>query len=99
MSTEDGQRSGRPKEPAHGIILTEYLENGWTINSDYYISLLHNLKDKIVEKRPHLKKKKMLLHQNIRPCHKSVKTMAKIHELAFELLPHPPYSQYLASSD
>ncbi|XP_071743600.1 histone-lysine N-methyltransferase SETMAR-like [Lepeophtheirus salmonis] len=33
------------------------------------------------------------------PCHKSVKTMAKIHELGFELLTPPPYSPDLAPSD
>ncbi|VVC46076.1 Hypothetical protein CINCED_3A010123 [Cinara cedri] len=27
-----------------------------------------------------------------RPCHKSMKTMAKLHEFGFILLPHPPYS-------
>ncbi|KAF7279641.1 hypothetical protein GWI33_006889 [Rhynchophorus ferrugineus] len=56
----------------------------------------NRLKDEIAEKRPHLKTKKALLHQDNTPCHKSVKTMAKIHELAFELLSHPPYSPDLA---
>ena len=28
-----------------------------------------------------------------------MKTMAKLHELGYELLPHPPYSPDLASSD
>ena len=32
-------------------------------------------------------------------CHKSLKTMAKLYELGFELLPHPPYSPDLAPSD
>ncbi|XP_076258312.1 uncharacterized protein LOC143195215 [Rhynchophorus ferrugineus] len=41
----------------------------------------------------------MLLHQDNAPCYKSVKTMAKIHELGFELLPHPPYSPDLAPID
>ena len=30
---------------------------------------------------------------------KSIATMAKLHELHFELLPHSPYSPDLASSD
>ncbi|KAF7266605.1 hypothetical protein GWI33_020106 [Rhynchophorus ferrugineus] len=70
-----------------------------TINSDYYIALLDRLKDEIAEKRPHLKKKKLLLHQDNASCHKSVNTMAKIHELGFELLPHPPYSPDLPPTD
>ncbi|KAF7280076.1 hypothetical protein GWI33_006427 [Rhynchophorus ferrugineus] len=84
---------------AHGIIFNDYLEKGRTINSDYYIALLDHLKDEIAEKQTHLKKKKVLLHLDNAPCHKSVKTMTKIHELGFELLPHPPYSPDLAPSD
>jgi [histone H3]-lysine36 N-dimethyltransferase SETMAR len=84
---------------AHGIIFIDYLEKGKTINSDYYIALLGRLKDEIAEKRPHLKKKKVLFHQDNAPCHKSMKTMAKLNELGYELLPHPPYSPDLAPSD
>ncbi|GFW18407.1 mariner Mos1 transposase [Trichonephila clavipes] len=83
----------------HGIILIDYLKRGKTINSDYYVALLERLKDEIVEKRPYLKKKKVLFHQDNAPCHKSMKSMAKLHELGFELLPHPPYSPDLAPSD
>lgn len=84
---------------AHGIIFIDYLERGQTINSEYYIALLERLKDEITNKRPHLKKKKVLFHQDNAPCHKSIKTMAKLYELGFELLPHPPYSPDLAPSD
>ncbi|CAH2100850.1 unnamed protein product [Euphydryas editha] len=38
------------------------------------------------------------VHDNAR-CHKSILTMAKIHELKFELLEHPPYSPDLAPRD
>ncbi|KAF7269253.1 hypothetical protein GWI33_017709 [Rhynchophorus ferrugineus] len=71
---------------------------GRSINSDYYIVLFDRLKDELAEKWRHLKKKKVLLHQDNTPCHKSVKRMAKINELGFELLPHPPYSPDLAPS-
>ena len=36
----------------HGIIFTDYLEKGKTMNSDYYIALLECLKDEIAEKLP-----------------------------------------------
>lgn len=84
---------------AHGIIFIDYLQKGQTINSDYYIALLERLKGEITEKRPHMAKKKVLFHQDNAPCHKSIKTMAKFHELGYELLPHPPYSPDLAPSD
>ena len=35
-----------------------------------------------------MQKKKVLFHQDNAPCHKSIATMAKMHELHFELLPH-----------
>ena len=41
----------------------------------------------------------MLFRQDNAPCHKSMKTMVKLNELSFKLLPYPPYSPYLAPSD
>jgi hypothetical protein len=63
---------------ARGIMLIDYLEKGYTINSEYYIALLKQLNDEIKKKRPHLKKKQVLFHQVL--CHKSIKTTAKLHE-------------------
>ena len=84
---------------AHGILFINYLEKGKTINSDYYMALLDRLSAEIKKKRPHMQKKKVLFHQNNAPCHKSMKTMVKLNELSFELLPHLPYSPDLAPSD
>ncbi len=41
----------------------------------------------------------MLFHQGNAPRHKLIVTIAKLHELHFELLPHPPYSSNLAPND
>ncbi|GFT70950.1 putative DD34D transposase [Trichonephila clavipes] len=62
-------------------------------------SVFWDTHDEIAEKRPHLKKKKVLLHQDNAQCHKSMKSMTKLHELGFELLLHPPYTPDLAPSD
>ncbi|KAF7287828.1 hypothetical protein GWI33_000181 [Rhynchophorus ferrugineus] len=51
---------------ANGIIFICSLKKGRTIQRDYYMALLDRLKDEIAEKRPHLKKKKVLLHQGKR---------------------------------
>ena len=84
---------------AKGILLIDYLPRGQTITGQYYANLLDQLKQKIREKRPGLAKKKILFHQdNARP-HTCVLAMAKIHELKYELLPHPPYSPDMAPSD
>ena len=46
-----------------------------------------------------LTKKKIIFHQDNAPAHKSVLTMAKINELKYDLLEHPPYSPDLAPSN
>ena len=82
-----------------GILVIDYLEKGRTVNSKYYIALLVYLKEEITKKQPQMKKQKVLFHQDNTPCHKLIATMAKLHELHFELLPHPPYSPDLAPSN
>ncbi|GBP84033.1 Histone-lysine N-methyltransferase SETMAR [Eumeta japonica] len=44
-------------------------------------------------------KKKVLFHQDNARVHTCLVTMAKIHELRYELLPHPAYSPDLAPCD
>lgn len=82
-----------------GIIFIDYLPKGQTVTGQYYANLLDKLAEKIREKRPGLAKKKILFHQDNAPAHKSVVAMAKLHELRFEVLNHPPYSPDLAPSD
>ena len=43
--------------------------------------------------------KKLLLQQDNAPIHKLMKTMVKLNDLRFELLPCPPYSPDLAPSN
>ena len=84
---------------ARGIIFIDYLEKGKTITGEYYASLLDQLKVKIQEKRPHLNRKKILFHQDNARVHTCLRSMAKIDELKFQLVDHPPYSPDLAPSD
>jgi histone-lysine N-methyltransferase SETMAR len=46
-----------------------------------------------------LQKKKIIVHQDNAPTHKSVLAMGKLRDLHYELLEHPPYSPDLAPSD
>ena len=48
------------------------LEKGRTITSEHYSNLFYQLDIKICEKRPVLKKKKIIFHQNKAPAHKTV---------------------------
>ena len=84
---------------SHGVILIDYLQKGKTITGAYYASLLDKLKAELAKKRQHLQKNKILFHQDNAPSHTSAVAMAKINELRFELLDHPPYSPDLAPSD
>ena len=52
-----------------------------------------------LNKRPHLAKKKVLFHHDNAPAHSSAIATAKLVELRYELLPHPPYSADLAPYD
>lgn len=84
---------------SNGIILIDFLEKGRTITGAYYAALLDQLKEEVERKRPHMKKKKILFHDDNAPAHTSLIAQAKKHELGFEILPHPPYSPDLAPSD
>ena len=46
-----------------------------------------------------MEKKKSLFQQDNAPVHKSMKTMVKLIDLRFEMLPHALYSPDLAPSD
>ena len=73
----------------------DFLEKGRTINSEYYIALLVRLMEEIVKKRPQ-RKKESALSPRQSTMSQVDQTMAKLHELHFELLPHPLYSPDLA---
>lgn len=83
---------------SHGIILIDYLAKGETINGQYYVALLDNLKAIIKKKCAHLVKKKILFHQDHAQVHTCMVAMPKLNKLKFELLPHPPYLPDLAPS-
>ena len=58
-----------------------------------------HLKEEITKTHPQMKKKNVLFNQDNALCHKSIAMMSKLHDLHFELLPHPPNSPDLAPSD
>jgi [histone H3]-lysine36 N-dimethyltransferase SETMAR len=84
---------------SQGIILVDYLKKGKTITGQYYSTLIGQLKEELTIKRPRLAKKKILFHHDNAPPHRSMVAVAKLHELGFQLVPHPPYSPDLAPSD
>jgi histone-lysine N-methyltransferase SETMAR len=83
-----------------GVILVHCIPRGNPVTSTTYADLLKN------HLRPAIKSKRrgplstgdLLQHDNAR-SHTARSTVAKIQDLSFECLPHPPYSPDLAPSD
>ena len=83
-----------------GIVHYEYLTPGKTITAVSYSQQLTLVHQKLLVKQPALVNRKgvILLHDNAKP-HISKVTQAKLKELKFEVLPHPPYSPDLVPTD
>ena len=79
-----------------GILIIDYLPKGQTINAEYYLSLLVQLKDILKETgRGKVTKVVLFLHENA-PAHRALATHKKLTYLGFHCLNHPPYSPDLA---
>jgi histone-lysine N-methyltransferase SETMAR len=82
-----------------GILLTDYLTQGNTINGQYYASLIEQLRCVILEKRRgKVSGGVLLLHDNA-PVHKSNVVQAAIRKAGFAELNHPAYSPDIAPTD
>lgn len=94
-----GKRMASVFWDTQGILLIDWLPQGMTITSSYYIEVLQKLRDEIKHKRRgKLTRGILLLHDNARP-HTSYETQTAIRGLGFEVMPHPAYSPDLAPSD
>ena len=82
-----------------GILLTDYLPKGQTINAEYYSSLLVQFKDILREKRRGKFTKRVLFVRDNTPAHGALTTQKKLAYLSFQCLDHPSYSPDLAPSD
>jgi len=81
------------------ILLIDYLPKGQTINAEYYLSLLVQLKDILKEKCCRKVTKGVLFLHNNATAHQALATQKKLAYLGFQCLDHPPYSPGLAPSD
>jgi len=66
-----------------GILLTDYLPKGQTINVEYYSSLLVQLKDILKEKRRGKVTKGILFLHNNAPAHRALAIQKKLTYLGF----------------
>ena len=82
-----------------GILLTDYLPKGQTINADYYTSLLVLVKDILKEKRRGKVTKGVLFLHDDAPAQRALATQNKLACMGFQCLDHSSYSPDLALSD
>jgi len=82
-----------------GILLMDYLPKGQTINGEYYLSLLVQLRDILKEKRcGKVTKGVLFLHDNAL-ANRALATQKKLAYLGFQWFDHPPYFPDMAPSD
>jgi len=79
--------------------MTNYLPKGSMVTGAYYANELCELHEALKSKRRgKLRRGVLLLHDNA-PAHTSGTATSTAAECGYKLLPHPPYSPDLASSD
>ncbi|VDM85396.1 unnamed protein product, partial [Strongylus vulgaris] len=83
-----------------GVLHHEFMKTGESINTDTYCHQIDKMHQKLVRANPAVVNRKgpILLHDNARP-HVSRKTLQKLNDLGYEILPHPAYSPDLSPTD
>ena len=82
-----------------GVLLTEHLPCGTTINGPYYASIIERLRSVIMEKgRGKVNRGMLLLHDNAL-IHKYNIVQAAIRQVGFIELNHPVYSLDIAPAN
>lgn len=83
-----------------GIVHYHFLQRGVSITAESYCRQLDTVNKRLTENKWKWFNKKcpILLHDNARP-HVARLTLAKLDQLKYEVLPHPPYSPDLSPTD
>ncbi|UYV65404.1 hypothetical protein LAZ67_3004252 [Cordylochernes scorpioides] len=83
-----------------GVVHHEFLPQGRTVNKEYYLQVIRNLREAIRQKRPDLwKNKNWLLHHDNAPAHTSLLVRDFLAKNNTLIMPQPPYSPDLAPCD
>ncbi|UYV61163.1 hypothetical protein LAZ67_1003663 [Cordylochernes scorpioides] len=83
-----------------GVVHHEFLPQGRTVNKEYYLQVMRNLREAIRQKRPDLwKNKNWLLHHDNTPAHTSLLVRDFLAKNNTLMMPQPPYSPDLAPCD
>ncbi|UYV78187.1 hypothetical protein LAZ67_16000409 [Cordylochernes scorpioides] len=83
-----------------GVVHHEFLPQGRTVNKEYYLQVMRNLREAIRQKHPDLwKNKNWLLHHDNAPAHTSLLVRDFLAKNNTLMMPQPPYSPDLAPCD
>ncbi|UYV63580.1 hypothetical protein LAZ67_2004876 [Cordylochernes scorpioides] len=83
-----------------GVVHHEFLPQGRTINKEYYLQVMRNLREAIRQKHSDLwKNKNWLLHHDNAPAHTSLLVRDFLAKNNTLMMPQPPYSPDLAPCD
>ncbi|UYV65187.1 hypothetical protein LAZ67_3003503 [Cordylochernes scorpioides] len=83
-----------------GVVHHEFLPQGRTVNKEYYLQVMRNLREAIRQKRPDLwKNKNWLLNHDNAPAHTSLLVRDFLAKNNTLMMPQPPYSLDLAPCD
>ncbi|UYV66495.1 hypothetical protein LAZ67_4001877, partial [Cordylochernes scorpioides] len=82
------------------VVHHEFLPQGRTVNKEYYLQVMRNLREAIRHKHPDLwKNKNWLLHHDNAPAHTSLLVRDILAKNNTLMMPQPPYSPDLAPCD
>ncbi|UYV79043.1 hypothetical protein LAZ67_17000846 [Cordylochernes scorpioides] len=83
-----------------GVVHHEFLPQGRTVNKEYYLQVMRNLREAIRQKRPDLwKNKNGLLHHDNPSAHTSLLVRDFLAKNNTLMMPQPPYSPDLTPCD
>ena len=103
-SVRDDERCGRSREVRTsemiGQINSHRVPTGITVNKEYYIEVLRELRKRFRRKRPELfESGQWHFHQDNAPVHNSILVTDYLTQMGIKTVPHPPYSPDLAPCD
>jgi len=72
-----------------GIVHTEFVSQGQTVNQFYYREILERLRKRVVRVRPSIANSWMLHHDNV-PCHMVISVIEFLAKKGLPVVPQPP---------
>ena len=83
---------------SEGIVHTEFVPQGHTVNQFYYREILKRLRKRVVRLRPSITDNWMLHHHNA-PCHTATSVIECLAKKGIPVVPQPSYSPDLSPCD